>query len=29
MAVDFNNENFETDVLGSAQPVVVDFWSDG
>ncbi len=29
MAVDFNNDSFEADVLGSEQPVMVDFWSDG
>ena len=29
MAAEFNNDNFETEVLGSEQPVLVDFWSEG
>lgn len=29
MAADFNNENFEEDVLGAEQPVIIDFWSEG
>ena len=29
MATDFTNDNFESDVLQSEQPVLVDFWSDG
>jgi len=29
MAINFSSENFETDVLGSEQPVVIDFWSEG
>ena len=27
MAAEFNSENFESEVLGSTQPVLVDFWA--
>ncbi len=27
MAVEFTNDNFETEVLNSDQPVLVDFWA--
>ncbi|MEM7456153.1 MAG: thioredoxin [Planctomycetota bacterium] len=27
MALEFNNDNFQTDVLESDQPVLVDFWA--
>lgn len=29
MAAEFSNDTFETDVLGSDQTVLVDFWSNG
>ena len=29
MAAEFNNDNFENEVLGADQPVLVDFWSEG
>lgn len=29
MAAEFNEDNFETEVLGSTTPVLVDFWSEG
>lgn len=27
MAVEFTNDNFESEVLGASQPVLVDFWA--
>jgi thioredoxin 1 len=27
MAMEFNDQNFETEVMGSDKPVVVDFWA--
>lgn len=29
MAAEFSVDTFEAQVLGSSQPVLVDFWSDG
>lgn len=29
MAAEFNEDNFEAEVIGSSTPVLVDFWSEG
>ena len=29
MAAEFSNDSFESEVLGSESPVLVDFYSDG